>query len=200
MPQPLERREAQQRADRLRTFRAELAELERQHVLTLTEEQRASLEPYLSKTLEQLAAQYDVDITESQKQLSLGMRIVSALGGLALCAAVFLFFYRFWGLIPTTGQVATLIATPLIGLAAMYFVSQHERTLYFTGLIGLVTVASFVLNLIVLGQIFNIISSPNAFLPWGAFAIILAYAYGLRLLLAAGLISWLVFVPATIVS
>ncbi|HYL38466.1 MAG TPA: DUF2157 domain-containing protein [Bryobacteraceae bacterium] len=200
MAKPLGRREAQQRADRLRIFRAELDELERQQVLVLTDEQRARLEPFLDKSLEQLAAQYDIDTTESQKQLSLGMRIVSALGGLALCAAVFLFFYRFWGSIPTAGQIAILIATPLIGLAAMHFVSQRERTLCFTGLIALVVFASFVLNLYVLGQIFNIISSPNAFLPWGALAIALAYTYGLRLLLAAGLVCWLVFVPATIVS
>lgn len=128
------------------------------------------------------------------------MRIVSALGGLALCAAVFLFFYRFWGLIPTVGQVAILAATPLLGLAAMHFASKYERTLYFTGLIGLVVFASFVLNLVVLGQLFNRISSPNAFLAWGALALALGYAYGLRLLLAAGLISWLAFFSATIVS
>jgi len=200
MPKALARRDAQQRADRLRIFRQELAELERQQVLALNDDQRARLEPFLEKTLQDLAAQFDIDTTESQKQLSLGMRVISALGGLALCAAVFLFFYRFWGSIPTAGQVGILIATPLIGLAAMYFVSERERTLYFTGLIGLVTLASFVLNLIVFGQIFNIISTPNAFLAWGAFAMALAYTFGLRLLLAGGLVCWLVFVPATIVS
>jgi len=200
MPKALARRDAQQRADRLRIFRQELAELERQQVLALSDDQRARLEPFLDKTFQDLAAQYDIDTTESQKQLSLGMRIISALGGLALCAAVFLFFYRFWGSIPTAGQLSILIATPLSGLAAMYFVSERERTLYFTGLIGLVTFASFVLNLIVFGQIFNIISTPNAFLAWGAFAIALAYTFGLRLLLAAGLVCWLVFVPATIVT
>ena len=93
MPKALARRDAQRRADRLRIFRQELAELERQQVLALTDEQRARLEPFLEKTLGDLAAQYDIDTTESQKQLSLGMRIISALGGLALCAAVFLFFY-----------------------------------------------------------------------------------------------------------
>ena len=200
MAKALGRREAQQRADRLRTFRQVLDEIERGGILALSEEQRAVLDPFLDKSLRDLAAQYDVDTSESQKQLSLGMRVISALGGLALCAAVFLFFYRFWGSIPTAGQVSILIATPLIGLAAMHFVSQRERTLYFTGLIGLVTFASFVLNLVVLGQIFNIISSPNAFLSWGAFAMALAYAYGLRMLLGAGLICWLIFVPATLVS
>jgi hypothetical protein len=200
MPEERGQRDAQQRADRLRVFREELAELERQQVLVLTAEQRGNVEPFLDQTLQELARQYDIDVNPSQKQLSWGMRIVSALGGLALCAAVFLFFYRFWGLIPTVGQVAILVATPLLGLAAMNFASKYERTLYFTGLIGLVVFASFVLNLVVLGQLFNRISSPNAFLAWGALALALGYAYGLRLLLATGLISWLAFFSATIVS
>jgi hypothetical protein len=108
MAKPLGRREAQQRAGRLHIFRQELLERER-------------LEPFLDKSLEELAAQHDIDTTESQ---------------------------------------------PLIGLTAMHFVSQRERTLYFTGLIALVVFVSFVLNLYVLGQIFNIIPSPNAFEPW----------------------------------
>jgi uncharacterized membrane protein len=200
MAEARERREAQERADRLRIFRQELQELERQQVLTLTADQRASVEPFLDRTLVDLARLYDVDISESQKRLSVGMRIVSALGGLALCAAVFLFFYRYWGSIPTFGQIVILIATPLIGLVAMYFTSRRERTLYFTALIALVVFASFVLNLVVFGQLFNIISSPNAFFAWGALAMILAYTYGLRLPLAAGLICWLVFLSSTLVS
>ena len=94
MAEARERREAQERADRLRIFRQELQELERQQILMLTEEQRTSVEPFLDQALLDLARLYDIDTSESQKRLSLGMRIVSALGGLALCAAVFLFFYR----------------------------------------------------------------------------------------------------------
>ena len=200
MPEARGKREAQERADRLRVFREQLVDLEEQQVLVLTEEQRARLDTFLDQTLQELARQYDVDITESQKQLSLGMRIISALGGLALCAAVFLFFYRYWGLIPTAGQVAILVGTPLLGLLAMHFTSRWERTLYFTGLIGLVVFASFVLNLYVLGQIFNLIPTPNAFLAWGALGLVLAYTYGLRLPLAAGLISLVAFFAATIFS
>jgi hypothetical protein len=113
---------------------------------------------------------------------------------------VFLFFYRYWGSIPTAAQVAILIATPLIGLVAMHSTSRRERTLYFTALIALVVFASFVLNLVVLGQLFNIISSPNAFFAWGLLAMILAYTYGLRLPLAGGLICWLIFFSSTLVS
>jgi hypothetical protein len=194
------RNDAQLRADRLGIFLDELARLERQQVLLLTAEQRASVESFADRTLEELTHRYDIDRNSSQRQLSLGMRIISALGGLAFCAAIFLFFYRFWGSIPAAGQVITVIAFPLLGIAAMEFSSRREKTLYFTTLIGLVVFAAFVLNLIVLGQLFNRIDSPNAFLAWGALAAVLAYVYGLRWLLAAGLVCWLVFFSATIVS
>ncbi len=192
--------EAQDRADRIRIFRQELEALRAAEVLALTDEQRAAVDAHLDRQLADLTRSFDIDVSESQKQLSLGMRIVSALGGLALCAGVFLLFYRFWGLFATPVQVGLLIAAPLLGLAAMDFASRRERTLYFTALIGLVTFACFVLNLTMLGQLFNITPSPNAFLAWGAFALILAYVYGLRLPLAAGLICLIVFCAATLMS
>ena len=58
--------------------------------------------------------------------------------------------------------------------------------------------ACFVLNLSVLGQIFNITPSQNAFLAWAAFALLLAYGYGLRLLLVAGLTSLMAYLAATV--
>jgi uncharacterized membrane protein len=200
MPEAPGRNDAQIRADRLGIFLDELAQLERQQILVLTPDQRASVEAFADRTLQDLTQRYDVDVSRSQRQLSLGMRIVSALGGLALCAAVFLFFYRFWGNIPPAVQVSILLAFPLAGLIAMYFCARREKTLYFTALIGLVVFATFVLNLIVLGQLFNRVSSPNAFLAWCALALVLAYSFGLRSLLAAGLVCGLVFFSATIVS
>jgi uncharacterized membrane protein len=44
------------------------------------------------------------------------------------------------------------------------------------------------MNLAVVGSIFNVTSTEGALLPWGAFAIVLAYRYGLRLMLALGLL------------
>jgi uncharacterized membrane protein len=200
MAQTTGRREAQERADRIRIFRRELDALRAADVLALTDEQRAAVDAHLDNQLAELSRAFDIDVSESQKQLSLGMRIVSALGGLALCAGVFLLFYRVWGLLATPVQVGILVAAPLLGLAAMDFASRRERTLYFTALIGLVTFACFVLDLTVLGQLFNITPSPNAFLAWGAFALILAYIYRLRLPLAAGLVCLIIFVAATLMS
>ena len=66
--------------------------------------------------------------------------------------------------------------------------ARRERTHYFTGLLALVALASFIMNLAVVGSIFNIASTERALLAWGAFAVTLAYRYSLRLMLAAGLL------------
>ena len=114
------------------------------------------------------------------------MRIVSTLGGLAICAAVALFFTRFWGYLGTPAQVAVVMFAPLAALAGTEYAARRERTLYFAGLMGLVTLACFILNLAVLGRVFNITSTENALAAWGAFAMLLAYRYGLRPLLVVG--------------
>jgi uncharacterized membrane protein len=115
---------------------------------------------------------------------------------LALCAAVVLFFTRYWGYLDTPVQLTIVILTPLVLLAGTEFAAQRERTPYFTGLLGLVALASFILNLVVVGSIFNISSTERALLPWGVFALVLAYRYGLRLLLALGLVLLMSYVAA----
>ena len=85
------KREAQRRVDRIRAFREELAALRREGVVVLDAEQQARLDEHLQQTLAALATRFDVDTTESQKQISWGMRIASTIAGLALCTAVVLF-------------------------------------------------------------------------------------------------------------
>ncbi len=182
------KKEAQERVDRIHAFQCEREQLAQEGVLTLSEEQRARLDIYLQKTLADLAARFDVDVSDSQKRISLAMRIASALGGLALCAAVVLFFYRYWGLLNVSLQVGILIAIPMLLLFVMDFVSRREQTLYYTSLLGIVVFAAFVLNLSMVGTIFNMAPSKNAFLAWGLFALVLGYGYRLRLQLAAGLV------------
>lgn len=196
----LTKRQAQERANRIGAFRDELAQLERERALTLTPEQRRGIEEYLAAKLAELARRFDIDITESQKQISWGMRIASTLGGLALCAAVFMFFYRFWGALSTPVQVAILAAAPVGAVLLTDFAARRERTLYFASLAAMVAFACFVLNLNMLGSIFNLRPSPHAFLAWGAFALILAYAYRLQLLLIAGLVCTGVWIAANLAS
>jgi uncharacterized membrane protein len=173
-----------------------LASEEVQSVLALTPDQQSRFEDWTRTRLAALAQQFDVDTTASQKRVSWAMRIASTLGALALCAAVVLFFAHFWGYLDTPTQVAIVIVTPLVLLAGTEFAAQRERTPYFTGLLALVALASFILNLAVVGGIFNITSTERALLAWGLFAIVLAYRYGLRLLLALSLTFLISYVAA----
>jgi len=181
------REEAQKIADRVRLLREELEEPELKAALALTPEQLARFDEWSHSALSRLAAQFDVDTSVSQKRVSWGMRIASTLGGLAICAAVVLFFMRYWGYLDTAAQVVVLLLTPLAALAATEYAARRERTLYFAGLMALVAMTSFVMNLYVLGEIFNIASTEKALLAWGAFALFVAYRCGLRLILAIGL-------------
>jgi hypothetical protein len=179
---------AQQSADRIRLLRQELATPELQKVLTLTPDQQRRFDDWSRGQLTLLSQQFDVDTSVSQKRVSWGMRIASTLGGIAICAAVVLFFMRYWGYLDTPLQVAIVVSVSLLALAGAEFMSSRERTLYFTGLLALMAFASFVMNLAVLGTIFNINSTERALLAWGTFALVVAYRYGLRLLLAMGLL------------
>ena len=76
------------------------------------------------------------------------------------------------------------------------WVQGKDATGYFTKLVALVAFACFVLNIAMLGQIFNITPSDKALIPWAALAFLLAYTCDLRLLLAAGILCFIAFVSA----
>ena len=192
--------EAQKRADRVRAFREELAELEREGALTLDEAQRAGLESHLLRLSAELAERFDIDTTEGQKQISWGMRIASTLGGAALCAAVVMFFHRYWGALGVPIQVGLLIATPLLMLAATEMAARRERTLYYASLFSLVAFGAFVVNLNVLGSVFNLTPGRAALLAWGLFGLAVAYTYRLRLVLSAGVLCLMAYVATCLAA
>ena len=194
----MDKDKAQLRTDQIHAFRAELTELAGEGALVLLADVRRQLDAHHTALLRKLAAEYDVDTSKEQQQLSWGMRIASFLGSLALAAAVFFFFYRFWGALGTAAQVGILIAAPLLATFGVEFVARRERSLYFASLLALVALACFVLNLSMLGQIFTITPTQNAFLAWGLFGLILAYRYGLRLVLVAALTCLLGYLSATV--
>jgi uncharacterized membrane protein len=192
-PQVVTREDAQRRVDRIRAFREELSELEQLGVVALGREQTEGLRRFHEEALASLAARFDVDSTDTERRLSLGMRVASFLGAIALSAAVYFFFYRFWGDLSTATQVVVLAAAPLAALAGMELAARRERTLHVAGILGLVAVACFVLDLNVLGATLNLTPAPGAFLAWSAFAGLLAYAYGLRLLLVVAISGFTVY-------
>ena len=184
---------AQQRVDQIEAFARELGELEREGVLRLEPGDRARVGQYHASLLERLAGRFDVDRTERQRRMSLGMRIASLIGAVALSAAVVLFFNRVWGLLSTPAQLAVLGAAPLLLLGGVEVAARRERTLYVASILAITATAAFILDVTVVGVIFNMRPSPVAFALWAAFALLVAYAYGLRLLLAGGIAMAMVF-------
>jgi len=191
---------AQQRADQIQAFNAELKSLKDDDVLELGDDQRSAITRYHEGVLEALTSQFDIDTNIKQKQLSLGMKIASFAGALALAASIFFLFYQFWGYLSTPVQVSILITAPLLTLFLTHLISQREHTGYFTKLVAMVSFACFVLNLVMLGQIFNITPSDKALLAWAVYGFLLAYAFDVRLLLAMAILSLAGFIAARVGS
>lgn len=191
---------AQQRVDQIAAFHAELKALEQAGLLAIDPQQKAAIAAHHQALQQQLQQRFDVDLNQGSKQLSRGMQIVSFLGALALAASVFFLFYQYWGFIGTPWQCAILLAAPLLTLGAAFYIRRKEQTGYFAKLAALISFACFVLNLSMLGQIFNITPSPNALLVWGAYGLLLAYALDVRLLLAFALLSLAGFLAAEVGS
>lgn len=179
---------AQERADQIGLFNEELKILRQENVVELTDEQQAAIGGYHRRLLAQLSQKYDIDISRQEKHLSFGMRVASFLGALALAVSLFFLFYQYWGRFSTLVQIAVLVTAPVVALFATLYVSDREKTGYFSKLLAMITFACFVLNIVVLGQIYNITPSDNAFIVWAALAFLLAYRCDARLLLAAGIV------------
>jgi len=192
------RGEAQQRADEIAAFRAELARLEAAGVLRLDAAQAEAVAGHHEALLAQLAGAYDIDRGARARQLSLGMRVASFLGALALAASIFFLFYQFWGHFGEAAQVAILLGAPLALLALTMAIRARDDSGYFAKLAAMVAFACFVLNLVMLGAIFNITPTDRALIPWAALAFLLAYSCDLRLLLAAGICCVIAWVAARV--
>jgi len=190
------RTDAQRRADEIQVFRTELARLEAEKVIAITNDQRSTLTQHHDALLTQYTQSFDIDRDTQAKQLSLGMRIASFLGALALAASVFFLFRQYWGLFPTVAQVTLLMTTSLGSLVATFLIAHRDSTGYFAKLAAMVAFACFVLNIALIGQIFNITPSDKALLPWATLAFLLAYNLDLRLLLAAGILCVIAFISA----
>jgi len=190
--------DAQCRVDQIHAFQQEMAELENDGVLAISPEQTTKVRSYHTQLLQRLSSTYDVDISIQSKQFTLGMKIASLFGALAMAISIFFLFYQFWGYISTQIQVAILITAPVSLLFLSLHLAQKEKSAYFSKIAALVSLSCFVLNLSMLGQIFNITPSPNAFAVWAGFAILLAYACNARLLLFFGILSICSFIAMKI--
>ena len=194
------RKEAQKRVDRIALFQAELAELEREKGLTLTPDQRAGLDAHLARLLSRFQQEFGVDATDSARRVSWGMRVGSLLGGAALIAAAVFFLHRVWGNLPTAAQVSILTVVPLAFLAGIEAAVARRADQYYVALLALAAGVAFVMELNALGSVLNLTDSPQVLLAWGLFGLLIAYAYGLRLLLGAGLVLLCAYSAALILD
>ena len=190
------RADAQRRADEIRTFRRELELLESEGVVALADVQRSAIADHHAGLLAGFARDFDIDRDTRSKQMSLGMRIASLIGALAMAASVFFLFYQFWGWFTTTSQVAILACAAAGSFVAALWVQGRDPSGYFAKLAAMVAFACFVLNIAMLGSIFNITPSDKALLVWAALASLLAYAFDLRLLLGAAIVCLVGFIAA----
>lgn len=189
---------AQQRVNDIQVFRTELSRLEAAGAVQLSIEQRQAVTAHHEGVLASLAGAFDIDRDTQAGQLSLGMRVTSLLAALALAACVFYLFYQVWGHFSETTQVLILMGAALGSLGLTVWVQGRDASGYFTQLVAGVAVACFILNISMLGQIFNIRPTDQAILPVTALALWLAYACQLRLLLAVGILSVIAYFSAQV--
>ena len=154
--QPIDRAQAQQRANDILVFQRELQRLDQEQAFRLEPAQARQLADYHLALLDSYRDRFDIDHDLRSQQLSLGMRVASFFGALAFAASVFLLFYRFWGLFPTVAQVAILIGSAFAAFFATLWVQAKDASGYFSKLAAMVAFACFVLDLTMLGQIFNV--------------------------------------------
>lgn len=188
--------EAQARVDQIRAFNAEQKILHERGLLTLDDVQHRAIQTYHQQLLRELQQQQDIDLTEHARHLSLGTQIVAFLGAGAFAASVFFLFYQYWGLFNQLQQVSMLIAAPLLTLFAAAWIKQRDSSGYYAKLVAIISFVCFVLNLVLLGSIFNITPSPNAFAAYAVYGFLLAYLFQARLLLVAGLVTGFMFIAA----
>jgi hypothetical protein len=132
--------------------------------------------------------------------MSAGMRVASLLGAIALTAAVVSFFYRVWGSVPTAGQVGLVTGAPLLSLVIVGIAARLEKTRYVASLFAVVACGAFVLQVVVLGQIFNLRSSPHGVAVCALFALALGIPWRFAVPFALGTLALVFYVPAVMLD
>lgn len=196
----MDREAAQARLNRIRIFTDELAALERNGVVALDAGQRQAIETHHRQLITSLGAEFDLDRDDAQRRMSAGMRVASLAGAVALSAAVVLLFLRVWGNLSTTLQVGILLSAPLVCVALTEAAYRFDRSRHFVFLAAVIACAAVVLNVMMVGNIFAMTDSPNALAVWAAFALLIGYAYGLRLPVAVGLALAIVFAAGALMA
>lgn len=185
---PLTRADAQKHIDQIEVFQQELIDLQSQQVLTLSDQQHIALKNHYHQLKADYSTLFDIDPSPDVKQLTLGMKLTSFLGALAMASSLFFLFYQFWGYISMPLQVGILATSPALLFALTIMLAAQPKSLYFAKIAGLMCLSCFILNVSMLGQIFNIAPSPTACLLWATLGFVLAYACNAKLLLVISIL------------
>jgi hypothetical protein len=192
------REAAQNRIDQIEIFGRELAHLQAGQVIHLTDSQEMAIAAYHRDITRELTARYDADTSESGRQLSMSMRIVSVIGALLLGSSVFVTFYHFWGAFSMATQTFLLGAAPTSTFLCALFVRARDRTGYFSRLSAALCYTSFVLAVVILPPLWDVNLGSGSVLSCTVFGFILAYEVRSRLQLGAALIGVLIYSAALI--
>lgn len=180
---------AQQRADRIAAFRAELAALESGGIVALEPELSGRIKAHHDATLAALKAQGEIDLTRGEARLSTGMRIATVLGAAALSAAWGFFVAATWNDIGRPARLALVTVPPILLAIGTAVAARREKSGYFASIVATVAVIAFGVNLTAIGALYDLPDSRNFLLAVGSFAMILAYGYGLVLPLLGGIVG-----------
>ncbi|MBK9693701.1 MAG: DUF2157 domain-containing protein [Gemmatimonadetes bacterium] len=186
--------EPQQRVAAILAFREELARLEADGIARLEPTAKDRIRAHQDAVLATLAASGEVDLSARAARLSIGMRVATLLGTIALSAAYAFFVSAHWGQLGEAAQLALVILPPILLVGLTHLAALRERSGYVAALLATVAAIALAVNLGTLGTLYNLPDSRRVFLATGLFALLLAYGYRLTLpLLVAigGLGGWL---------
>ncbi|HWA57705.1 MAG TPA: hypothetical protein VG692_10645, partial [Gemmatimonadales bacterium] len=188
MPSP-----EQSRVNEIHAFQAELERLTAEGLVALDAGTLARIQARHDAELGRLARISNVDLTPAAARLSLGMKIATLLGTIALSTAYALFVGDHWGRLGVALQILLVIVPTLLLVIATHVAAHRDPSGYVAALLATVAVIAFHTDLATLGTLYNLVDTRGVLLVGGGLALTLAYGYGLTLPLLAGiglLLAW----------
>lgn len=189
---------AQQRANRIRAFREELAALRADGLDVLPAESLQQITRHHDALLADLAGRYDVDVTERAGRLSRGMQIASFFGAITLTAAIFSLVARFWGHLDLPAQLGLLTLFPVLALAGVDLSARREPSLYIASIFAIAAYGTYWLAAVMTTQLLDLPLTPPVLWLGVAFGLALAVAYGFRVVLVGALLALVLALAASL--